>query len=93
MATADIVRIDAAAGGVTLVTRAGRFDLEASLAEVHARLDPQVFVRVHRAHVVNLAHVTGIRRYDVRRLTVQMDDDASLVSSRQGARELRGLMA
>ena len=90
--TSEIVRVDASAGGVTLVTGAGSFDLEASLAEVHERLDPEDFIRVHRAHVVNLAHVTGIRRYDERRFTVQLDNGTSLVTSRQGAKALRGVM-
>jgi two-component system LytT family response regulator len=89
----EIVRVDASAGGVTLVTGTGRFDLEATLTEVHERLDPEDFIRVHRSHIVNLAHVTGIRRYDERRFSVQMDDGTSLVTSRQGAKELRGIMA
>jgi len=91
--TSEIVRVDASAGGVTLVTGAGSFDLEATLAEVQDRLDPEDFVRVHRSHLVNLAHVTGIRRYDERRFTVQLDNGTSLVTSRQGAKDLRGIMA
>lgn len=90
--TCEIVRVDASSGGVTLVTRMGSFDLEATLTEVHTRLDPQDFIRVHRSHIVNLAHVTGIRRYDERRFTVQLDNGASLVTSRQGAKELRSIM-
>ncbi len=91
--TREIVRVDAASGGVTLVTAAGSFDLDASMAEMEERLDPQDFLRLHRGHIVNLAHVTGIRRYDERRFTVQMDDSSTLVTSRQGAKALRGIMA
>ena len=91
--TAEIVRVDASSGGVTLVTAGGSFDLEASLAEIQERLDPEDFIRVHRGHIVNLAHVTGIRRYDERRFTVHLDNGSSLLTSRQGAKALRGIMA
>jgi two-component system LytT family response regulator len=91
--TSEIVRVDASAGGVTLVTGAGSFDVEATLAEVQDRLDPEDFIRVHRSHIVNLAHVTGIRRFDERRFTVQLDNGTSLVTSRQGAKDLREVVA
>lgn len=91
--TSEIVRVDASSGGVSLVTARGAFELEASLVEVQERLDPEDFIRVHRGHLVNLAHVAGIRRYDERRFTVQLDNGTSLVTSRQGAKALRGIMA
>jgi two-component system LytT family response regulator len=91
--TSEIVRVDASSGGVTLVTGAGSFDLEATLTEVQERLDPEDFIRVHRSHIVNLAHVTGIRRYDERRFTIQLDNGSTILTSRQGAKALRGIMA
>jgi diguanylate cyclase len=32
-----------------------------SIGEVEQRLDPRVFARVHRSHIVNIAHVDGAR--------------------------------
>ena len=90
--TSEIVRVDAAPGGVELVTGGGSFDLDASLTEVLKRLDPGDFVRVHRSHVVNLTHVKSIRRYDERRLTLALDDGSSVVTSREGAKALRRLI-
>ena len=89
----EIRRIEAVAGGVALVTPAGSFDLDGSLAEVEERLDPRDFVRVHRAHLVNLAHVTSIRRYDERRLSLRLDDGYTLVASRRGSQALREMGA
>lgn len=87
--TADIVRIDATATGVSLITSAGAFELDTSLTELLNRLDPKDFVRVHRAHIVNLSHVTSIRRYDDRRLSVRLDDGSTIVASRRGSQSLR----
>ena len=89
---ADIRRIDAVDGGVAVVTSGGTLDLDVTLGEVAGRLDPEDFVRVHRGHVVNLAHVVSIRRYDERRLQLRMDDDATIVASRRGSQQLRSLM-
>jgi len=33
-----------------------------SISEIEARLDPQTFLRVHRSHIVNVAHATALRR-------------------------------
>ncbi len=90
--TSEIVRVDAAPGGVSLVTSREGYDLDASLTEVLRRLDPRDFVRVHRSHVVNLTHVKSIRRYDERRLTIELDDGSSVLTSREGAKALRCLI-
>lgn len=88
----DVVRLEATAGGVDAYTAEGRFELDATLAELEERLPPVDFVRVHRSHVVNLAHVASIRRYDERRLEVRMEDGSSVVGSRQGSQSLKALM-
>ena len=67
-------------------------DLDSTLGEVERKLDPKDFVRVHRAHIVNLSRVRGMRRYDERRLILTLDDDSTLVASRAGSQALRGLM-
>jgi two-component system LytT family response regulator len=92
VATDTIVRIDAAAGRVTVHCGPDRYEMDATLAELEARLDPADFVRIHRSHVVNLRHVASIRRYDDRRLEVRLSDGSSVVTSRHGSKALRDLM-
>lgn len=89
---ADVRRIDAAPGGSRLLTPAGAFDLDATLAELEARLAGGDFVRIHRGHMINLEHVVSIRRYDDRRLSVRLDDGETVVASRGGSQALRALM-
>jgi two-component system LytT family response regulator len=90
--TNEILRIDATAGGVNLVTHKGIYSAAATIGELQERLDPKEFVRVHRSHIVSVAHVTMIRRYDERRLIFQLDDGGKLVASRRGSRLFRELM-
>jgi DNA-binding LytR/AlgR family response regulator len=75
------------------VTDRGAFSSDASLGELQERLDPKEFVRVHRGHMVNLAHVTKIEKYDERRLLIRLADGSKLVASRRGSRTLREVMS
>jgi two-component system LytT family response regulator len=88
----EIVMVEAAAGGASVVTKRGVFSLEVTLGELEDRLDPREFVRVHRSHIVHLAHVASIRPYDERRLILRMAVGSELVASRRGSKVLRELM-
>jgi len=89
---ADILRIDASPGGVQLHCEDGSFEMECTLGELEARLDPGDFVRVHRSHMVNLGHLASIARYDERRLELTLSDGSSLVASRLGSKALRSFI-
>jgi len=88
----DIVRLDAAPGGASVVTTSGAFALDVTIGELQNRLAPKDFIRVHRSHIIHLAHVTSIEPYDERRLVVRMVDGRTLVASRRGSKILRELM-
>jgi two-component system LytT family response regulator len=90
--TRDVRHVEAVDGGVTIHAGDVAADVDSTLGEVEGRLDPRDFVRIHRAHVVNMAHVTSITRYDERRLLVRLDDGSSIVASRAGSQALRALM-
>lgn len=75
-----------------IVHAGGRpFRVNLPLTDLERRLDPRVFVRVHRSHAVNLDHVTGIAPYDGSRLQITMRSGATLLASRQRSRALRHL--
>ena len=65
--------------------------LHLSLSRLELRLDPKRFVRIHRAHVVNLDFVRAFRRAPRGQLVAEMSDGARLPVSRSRAQELRHL--
>jgi two-component system, LytTR family, response regulator len=67
------------------------FRLNVRLAELEKRLDPRVFVRIHRSHLVNLDHVTSLEPLDDSRLEVMLRSGLKLMASRQRSRALRGI--
>lgn len=88
----DVHRIEGAGDYVTLCTDAGQVLADISLNELERRLDPACFRRVHRAHIVNLDHVSAIRPYDERRLSVRFADGTEVVASRAGSQSLREMV-
>jgi hypothetical protein len=50
----DIVRFEGGGHYTTIVTRDDRYLSNLSLTDLEARLDEEVYVRVHRSHIVNL---------------------------------------
>ena len=75
-----------------IVHAAGRrYRVNMPLADLEKRLDPLLFVRVHRSHVVNMDHVASWTPYDGSRFQITLRDGATLMASRQRSRMLREL--
>ena len=87
--TADIIRLQAE-DDYTAIFTDGRCDLvHVALRAVVERLEPARFRRVHRSHVVNLAHVRSTV-VEGRRLKLVMMDGSVVEASRAGSQNLRG---
>ncbi|HEX3895176.1 MAG TPA: LytTR family DNA-binding domain-containing protein [Rudaea sp.] len=92
IAVGDIARFEAV-GDYTAVHVADTHHLlHVSLNQLEARLDPQRFLRIHRAHIVNLDRVTGFSRRVDAQLVAQMSDGAIVPVSRARAAKLRALV-
>ncbi len=59
--------------------------------ELQRRLDQACFRRVHRG-ISNLDHVSAIRLYDERRLSVRFAAGPQVVASRAGSQSLREMV-
>jgi two-component system LytT family response regulator len=91
VAVATVSWFEARGDYVAAHAGAGRHLLHVSLNRLETRLDPERFVRVHRAHIVNLDHVTAFRRMGKGRLVAELKDGVRLPVSRTRSRELRNL--
>jgi two-component system LytT family response regulator len=88
---ATVSRFEAAGDYVTAHADQARHVLHLSLNRLEERLDPKRFVRVHRAHIVNLDHVRSFKRDGRGNLEAEMMDAARVPVSRTRAQELRSL--
>ena len=79
---ADIDWIAADDYCVNIVVQGRRHLLRASLASLETRLDPAMFVRVHRSALVNITRVTEWQQLPLRRLVLVLADKTRLPVSR-----------
>jgi two-component system LytT family response regulator len=91
VATADIERLEAADDYVDVHTKARSYLVYLTLNDFERRLDPERFIRVHRAHIVNLDFVKQLVPFDGSRMQIEMRDGTRILASRTRSKELRQL--
>jgi len=87
----QLTRVEAWGDYVTAHTATSRYVMHLALQRLADRLDPSRFVRVHRAHLVNLAHVRAFRAQPGGGLVAEMLDGTTVPVSRTHARAIRAL--
>ena len=65
--------------------------LQVSLNSIETRIDPDLFLRVHRAHIVNLDRVRAFRPLDGGRMEAEMASGDRIPVSRRRASAIRAL--
>ena len=79
---ADIVHISAERNYIRLNTTAGTVLMRETMKGIEERLDPAIFRRIHRSHIVNLDHTRKILPWFGGDCLVMMDDGTRLTLSR-----------
>ncbi|MCU0647069.1 MAG: LytTR family DNA-binding domain-containing protein [Gemmatimonadaceae bacterium] len=87
----QLVRIEAWGDYVNAYTSTSRYVVHVALQRLVDRLDAATFVRVHRAHVVNLAFVRAFRTQSGGGMAAEMTDGTLVPVSRAYARQVRAL--
>ena len=88
----DVDWIDAAGNYVKLHARGKEHLVRDTMKSVEARLDPAVFIRVHRSAIVNIDRIASLEPYFHGEYVVVMRDGAKLTSSRSHSERLRALI-
>ena len=91
IAVDEVQRFEAVGDYVAAHTASGEHMLHLALNRLEARLDPQQFARIHRAHIVNLDHVARFRRELDGRLTAVLRSGAEVPVSKSKAQLFRDL--
>jgi two-component system LytT family response regulator len=86
----EIVMIEAEDYYVRVHSARGRHLLRVTLSHLEERLDPKVFLRVHRAAIVNIAEVVELR--DEERLVLVLSNGARVPVSRSRRRSVEPIL-
>ena len=89
VAVADVAWFESSGDYVVAHAGKSRYMLHLALSRLELRLDPARFLRIHRAHIVNLDHVASFRRRSGGGLDAELRSGASVPVSRERAKELR----
>jgi two-component system LytT family response regulator len=89
IAAEEIVRVSAAGDYSEVHTENDSFLVHVTLSELASCLDPEVFERIHRSHIVNLNAVEHLRPEDDRRLVVSLKGGTRVVASRSASERIR----
>ena len=87
-----IQHLQASGDYVEVHCETGRHLLHTTLGELASRLDPEVFLQVHRSHIVNLEAVELLRPFDARRFLIKLRDGTEILASRSASELLRRLV-
>lgn len=83
IAANDIEWLQAAGNYVNLRVRGHDYPLRSTIAGIEARLDPDLFARVHRSYIVNLERIVSIEPLDTGDARLHLHDGGALPCSRR----------
>jgi len=77
--TADIVRFESDEKYTAVYANDSRYIIDTPIIDLESKLDPEAFIRVHRANLVAVNRIAEIRRQFPGKLTVVLNDSAKTV--------------
>ncbi len=89
----EVIRFKSEDKYTVVYTTSAQYVIDTPLVELEERLDPQQFVRVHRAHLVAIDYIAEIQKADAGRICVVLRDRARTVItvSRNFVKSVRSL--
>jgi two-component system LytT family response regulator len=81
----DVVRLESDGNNVIVHARTGTYEMRATLESLEARLDPEVFARVHRSHLVNIDEIAEIHPWFHGDYKLRLRDGSEIAWSRRYA--------
>ncbi|HWP26584.1 MAG TPA: MHYT domain-containing protein [Xanthobacteraceae bacterium] len=89
----QVIHVQADGHYTAIFTADGRYLCNLTMSEVEAKLDPKMFVRVHRSHIVNIRHAKSFERQPDHAMIVVDDREASRIPvSREKVQKLRVML-
>lgn len=88
----DIIRLEADDDYVKICTTQGNFMKKKTLTHFEQTLTQDVFVRVHRSHLVNISHISRIDPYEKNSHVALLKDNTRVPVSRSGYQVLKGVL-
>ncbi len=88
----DICWIEAREDYVNIHIKGEEYLLHQSLSTLERKLDPDLFIRVHRSYIINFELIKELQPWSNNRLKCILKDGSEIILSRSGTQRLRKIM-
>jgi two-component system LytT family response regulator len=85
----DVLWIEAVGDYASFHTKEYSFLVHKTMKELESRLDPNLFVRIHRSSIIHLEAIENIAQWTKGRWKVNLKNGQSIFISRSGAQKLK----
>ena len=85
----DIMHLEASGDYTVLSTKSDQFLSSSGIGKLEEKLDPEVFIRIHRSTIINLNYLKEIEKHFNGGLIVKMENGKSFPVSRTYAKQIR----
>lgn len=85
----NIIHLEASGDYTVLSTKTDQFLSSSGIGKLEGKLDPEVFIRIHRSTIINLNYLKEIEKHFNGGLIVKMENGKSFPVSRTYAKEIR----
>jgi two-component system, LytTR family, response regulator len=86
---ADVLYLEANDDFVNIVTVGGKFIKNNTLGSFEKKLDPRLFVRVHRSYIVNVSKIAKIETYEKEGYVLKLVNNTGIPISKTGYPKLK----
>ncbi|MEJ2006364.1 MAG: LytTR family DNA-binding domain-containing protein [Cyclobacteriaceae bacterium] len=85
----DIMYLEASGDYTVLSTKNDQFLSSSGIGKLEEKLDPEIFIRIHRSTIINLNYLKEIEKHFNGGLIVKMDNNKTFPVSRTYAKQIR----
>ncbi|MCA6074241.1 LytR/AlgR family response regulator transcription factor [Fulvivirga sedimenti] len=85
----DIMYLEASGDYTVLSTKGDQFLSSSGIGKLEEKLDPEIFIRIHRSTIINLNYLKEIEKHFNGGLIVKMDNSKTFPVSRTYAKQIR----
>lgn len=85
----DIIHLEASGDYTVISTKSDQFLSSSGIGKLEGKLDPEVFIRIHRSTIINLNYLKEIEKHFNGGLIVKMENGKSFPVSRTYAKQIR----
>lgn len=85
----NIIHLEASGDYTVLTTKGDQFLSSSGIGKLEGKLDPEIFIRIHRSTIINLSFLKEIEKHFNGGLIVKMENGKSFPVSRTYAKEIR----